>query len=388
MKAATWLRLAVPVLLVVSTSLLAGPPEKAAGKARAATPIKVMTQNLYIGTDILALAEAESVCGLLRAASDALDELEQNDYRQRIEALAALILEHSPHVLGVQEAVTVSYADFFGIEYQFEDYLAALIEALDGQYYLVGTRSSAELEVPANRVGSCDEDNPFSAVDVRATVVDQDAFLCRADIECEPAGEMNFNVNTVVSTPAGDVAVERGWVAVRARVKGREFQLFNTHLEVNSNALLRTVQYAQSLELVTFLNSLKTNGLPQVVLGDFNSDENAGFPECAELDFCQSSYQVMQNAGFVDTWTQRGGKPVPGYTCCQDADLRNPETGLLERIDQVWVRAAPGRRNSTRVRGVQARVVGDKPGDLTVPDGLWPSDHGGVVTRMWISHPK
>lgn len=347
--------------------------------------ISVMTQNVYIGTDILALAESETVCGLLRAAGDALDQVEANDFAQRATALAERIIAESPDVLALQEAVTVSYADFFGIEYQFDDYLAALLEQLDGHYYLVEKRGSAELEVPANRVGSCDEDNPLSSVDVRATVIDQDAFLCRVGVECESAGAQNFEINTMVATPAGDVVIERGWVAITAAVKGQRYQLFNTHLEVDSNETLRTIQYAQSLELLAFLNSNKTSGMTQLVLGDFNSEEGSAEPVCAELDECQTSYQVLQGSGFIDTWTLRGGKTQAGNTCCQDADLRNETSALSGRIDQVWVRGPGGRQGGALVRGVEARVSGADASDRTSPDNLWPSDHAAVITRMWVS---
>ena len=376
--AAAWL---IAVVLLAADPASAGP----ARGGKSGGHISVMTQNVYIGTDILALAESTTVCGLLRAAGDALDQVEANDFSQRAVALADLVLAKSPDVLALQEAVTVSYADFFGIEYQFDDYLTALVEALDGHYYLVEKRSSAELEVPANRVGSCDEDNPLSSVDARATVVDQDAFLCRVGLECEPGGAENFSFNTQVATPAGDVVIERGWVGIVARVKGQDYQLFNTHLEVNSNEALRTVQYLQSLELADVLNSFKTAGMPQIVLGDFNSEEGSGQPVCAELDFCQTSYQVLQGLGFLDTWTLRGGTPQTGHTCCQDADLQNEDSALTARIDQVWIRGPGGHQGGALARGVQAEVLGTEPFDRSEPDELWPSDHAAVITRMWVS---
>ena len=78
---------------LIAVALLAADPCWA-GPARAGKPgghISVMTQNVYIGTDILALAESTTVCGLLRAAGDALDQVEANDFSQRAMALAALL---------------------------------------------------------------------------------------------------------------------------------------------------------------------------------------------------------------------------------------------------------------------------------------------------------
>ena len=73
---------------------------------------------------------------------------------------------------------------------------------------------------------------------------------------------------------------------------------------------------------------------------------------------------------------------APGFTCCQDADLRNELPTLDRRIDLVFTKAQP-------VLVKQALVILDDPGDRTLPPPgqprLWPSDHAGVgsVLNFW-----
>jgi len=76
--------------------------------------------------------------------------------------------------------------------------------------------------------------------------------------------------------------------------------------------------------------------------------------------------------GFKDVWNNATGG-APGPTCCQDADLQNSISELSSRIDYVFVRGA------IKIRG--AELLGENPADRT-PNGLWPSDHAGVLARL------
>jgi hypothetical protein len=342
--------------------------------------VSVMTQNLYIGTDILELAGAESLCQLFDSANEAVEQVLDNDFRQRALAVADLIDRSRPHVVGLQEAFEIRLTDLFLNEYYFDDYIALLLDALDGRYYLGARRSSSELEIPFNRFGDCDPDNPLASLDARAFVTDQDAILCRTDVVCGDGVSATFETNTIADVPEGEIEIERGWVAVTAEVKGRPYLVFNTHLEVDSTAELQSVQFAQARELAAALNLLKPLDLAQIVVGDFNSDETSA-AACPDREYCGTAYQVMLDNGFLDTWSlmsRAGG----GATCCQDEDLRNPESALTGRIDQVWIRGATGHRGGAVVRGARPRVLGDEALDRSEPDGLWPSDHAAVFTRL------
>jgi exonuclease III len=82
----------------------------------------------------------------------------------------------------------------------------------------------------------------------------------------------------------------------------------------------------------------------------------------------------MLRSGFVDAW-KRANPRDPGYSCCGPADLHGPET-LTERIDLVLVRS--------RGRGIMGPVTAELVGTAQTPEGLWPSDHAGVVATFGI----
>lgn len=83
--------------------------------------------------------------------------------------------------------------------------------------------------------------------------------------------------------------------------------------------------------------------------------------------------EVRVPDGFRDAWSAAGNDPARGATCGQAADLANPSSSLRERIDYVLVRDA---------EVLDCRVVGAEEADRSVPHGLWPSDHAGVVARL------
>jgi endonuclease/exonuclease/phosphatase family metal-dependent hydrolase len=375
------------LLLVCTSTAVAGKDN-----VHRAGQITAMTQNLYVGAEILGIAAAPGLCEQMVAADQAVKQVLDNDFAQRADALAAVIAAEAPDVLGLQEVFTIVLSDLAGAPISLENYLALLMAALEEQgasYSVAAVRASAPLTVPADSDGSCDPANPsILDADYLGTIIDSDVILCRDGVACSNPSGANFEFNAAAETPAGPIVIERGWVSVVATVKGRNYRVLNTHLEVDSNADFRAVQYLQALELAGTLDFIGADGLPQVVLGDFNSDDNPEPPTCTLPFPCNSSYQVMTAAGFQDAWLLRGGPPEDGFTCCQDADLRNIESNLTARIDQVWARGSTSHYGGPEVRGVRARVLGTEQSDRSLPDGLWPSDHAGVSADLVLRSPK
>ena len=82
------------------------------------------------------------------------------------------------------------------------------------------------------------------------------------------------------------------------------------------------------------------------------------------------------------TWDEVHPRPSQhGFTCCHDHDLLNLRAAFDERIDFVLVRDDRSRLKGKVVRAVRAEVLGDEIDDLT-DSGLWPSDHGGLISRI------
>jgi hypothetical protein len=83
--------------------------------------------------------------------------------------------------------------------------------------------------------------------------------------------------------------------------------------------------------------------------------------------------------GYIDAW-DRIFFPRDGFTSGFSETIDNPLDKLDSRIDMVFLQP-----KNKRVNWVIGTVVGDNRFNMT-PSGLWPSDHGGVVT--WISFSK
>lgn len=394
MTARTHRRAASLLALVLIGLLIAATPAQAKKEnSHRAGQLTVLSQNLYIGAEVIGIALAPSFCELMAAANTAVEQIKANDFTQRADRLAALIAAESPDVVGLQEAFVVAQTAFPSGELLFfNDYLTILMAALanhGADYAVAAVRTSERIDVPGDADGDCSEIFPPAAIDFFGSIIDNDVILCRADVDCSNPDMSNFLVNAAATTPTGDeLVIERGWVSVIATVKGRSYRVLNTHLEVDSGPPFTDVQSYQALELAATLNGMSVDGLPQVAIGDFNSDDMSDPPDCAFADPCVTSYQVMMAAGFHDAWYARGGPEEDGFTCCQDEDLLNPDSALYRRIDHVWVRESADHYGGPALRGVQAEVLGTEQSDRTDPDGLWPSDHAGVIADLKLRTPK
>ena len=108
--------------------------------------------------------------------------------------------------------------------------------------------------------------------------------------------------------------------------------------------------------------------LPVILVGDLNSSADRGGPNDT------LSYEILRLAGFRDAWS-RTNPGEPGYTCCQEADLRNETSTLDDRIDFVLTRG--------RVVPKTTDILGESEADRT-DSGLWLSDHAGVVADLQL----
>jgi Endonuclease/Exonuclease/phosphatase family len=154
------------------------------------------------------------------------------------------------------------------------------------------------------------------------------------------------------------IPVDRGWVSVEARVGAFDFRFVNTHLEAFGDPNIRA---AQAFELAAGpLNTRK-----QVVLvGDLNSGvARHNEPEQPGDDL---AFRVLEIFGMTDNGAVQ--------SCCY-SDLFDATQVFDHTVDHVLTK--PGLETK------QAFVTGDDVSERT-PSGLWPSDHGGVVSRLQL----
>jgi endonuclease/exonuclease/phosphatase family metal-dependent hydrolase len=382
-----------------------------------AAEVEVLTQNQYVGTDLIALVTEPDFNA---AVVDALKTRAGTKPAERMQALARLIDVRGPALVGLQEVYDFRCADAVPRPHRgcdnpevagaFIDQLAATVSALGSRYREVGTVVNLDLPAtlppPLNQLPGVPI--VYDEGVIYVSVVDRDVILARDDVEATPvpfaalgfctASDDGCNFQAAASAPLNvppfpipiDIRFERGFVAVDAVVDGRSLRFVNTHLETRlegSGPAARGFQSAQAFELTQVLVAA-AQYLPvdtQVVVGDFNSAPEdptfpvpPGFPAYLGIP----PYLQIANAGFLDAWTAQPasdtarGRAFDGRSCCQWEDLTNRRSDLYERIDLIWTSGAPQVRD--------ARLLGESIGDKTLPkgQGLWPSDHASVAATL------
>lgn len=364
--------------------ILAAVTLAAAGTASSAD-IDVMTQNQYLGADIAPLIGAIGTEGFNDSVVTALEQISANRSQERFRALAALVSKRKPHLVGLQEVwefrCLPAVPELGGfpcndpsIAGAFNDHLAGTLAALGPAYRNAGYVQNFAVFTYEGFPGI-----PFFVNGIPAflQVQDRDVILARSDVAttnvalpCLRESEDGCNFN--VDLPLGDLgSVERGFLAVDTTINGVDYRFFNTHLEVQGNALIPgEVQAAQAIQLIqTALGTTPTNRR-LIIVGDTNSSPNDA------ASSLPTPYMLFQATGFYNAWDLRPGATA-GMSCCQLEDLSNKVSALDQRIDHIYTREMP-----RKVKDV--RLLGEVAADKTRPPGrgLWPSDHASVAGRL------
>ncbi len=328
--------------------------------------VKVMSRNVYVGTDVDIVLEATDPYQIPILVKYAYDMLIATDYYARADALAEEIEKTLPHVIGLQE-MSKTYrqtpGDFLlgnpqpasDLQFDFFDIFMTALEARGLNYTLVDSVQNADVEVPM--LTGFNGDIPLLD-DVR--LVDHDAILVRDDVTYSNPVSVRYDSMLVIEFDEGiGITIPRGYVAVDVQVGQTAFVFANTHLEAVPLIPLRMGQATQ------LLNDLAEESLPVIIVGDFNSRATTG-----------TTYQYVLSQGYTDAWINNTLTYNPdGYTFGHDSGLKNEDVNFFERIDFVFVKAPNGPTYG------ESFVLGDELRDRT-PSGLWPSDHGGVVTKL------
>jgi len=319
--------------------------------------VRVMTQNLFMGTDFPELVAARTLDEFVKAVTTTYNNVLATRPAERMAAIAREIARLKPDLVGLQEAVILRTGNTPPATDIVFDMLQILLDELDklGQHYVAVTiLTGLDAEAPSTL-----------GFDVRFTV--QDVILARTDrpahaLRLSNVQRQRYQAQLTFSTPIGDVTNLAGWASVDVQGRGWGFRFVTTHLALAPN-FDPTVPLAQAQEL---RETAGDTDLPVVFVGDFNSLASDRTNPTFE------TYQSFIDAGFVDAWRQTHDGD-PGFTCCQSPDVSNAKSSLSVRIDLIFVRG--------RIDAVNTRLVGDKQADRT-PSGLWPSDHAGVTATL------
>lgn len=322
--------------------------------------LTLMTQNLYQGADLRPLASATTPTEFLIAVAAAFNRTQATAFQERAESIADEIKQSSPDLIGLQEAVLIRTqvpADgpatpATTVAYDFIQILLAKLDERGLHYRTAVVQKGSDIEVPGLFTSG--------RMDIRLT--DRDAILVREDLSdftISNAQSGQYAAKSTLPTPFGAVGVPRAWASVDLKFNdGNSGRIISTHLE----PLSPSVQVSQASEL---LSGPANTRLPLALIGDFNSNADGTGTQ---------TYANLVAAGFRDAWAIMGLSG--GLTCCQDADLLNPQSKLTQRIDLVLF------NGNFKIQDIQ--VIGDSTEDRT-SSGLWPSDHAGLVSKLKLT---
>jgi endonuclease/exonuclease/phosphatase family metal-dependent hydrolase len=359
---------AVVAVAVAAVVAVGAPSAAGAGGKR---ELKVMTQNLYLGSSLAPALGATTQPQLLAAVATIYDTVVKTDFRLRAKAIADEILAEHPDIIGLEEVSnwivqrTNAGPD---LSYDFLQILQTELKVRELDYTVAKISNNANIgPVPLfYSQGDCRIiPAPPTLPDCAVTLRDRDVILVNADntaLTWSNATADNFDAQEFLPVPQAPgqppvlVSFNRGWASIEASLDGAKFRFVVSHLEV---ADFVTTQEAQARELVKGpLQTLR----PVVLVGDFNSAADGSTTR---------SYAILLKALFADAWWTNLRKP--GFTCCQAPALDNPTSTLDERVDLVLVRLA---------LPTSAKLVGDTPIQPKQP--IWASDHAGVVATVLL----
>jgi endonuclease/exonuclease/phosphatase family metal-dependent hydrolase len=328
------------------------------GGAAQPAPVSVLSWNLYLGTDLVALAAVPTPSAIPPVAADLWADVQASDFPARAKVIAARIVALAPDVVALQEVAlyrTQTPSDFTPAAapnatvaaLDFLDLLTKELTALGARYRVAVESPNADVELPVS-------DGAGGVFDLRFT--DRDVILVAeaASADAGVAQPFDSKVNFPVGGAGGvQLAITRSASHLKVAVGAASVTVANSHLEVGA---LSAVQAAQATELLGFMDAITG---PVVLLGDFNTPPGA------------STYQQL-----TKTFQDLGVKlppPATDPTCCQDGDLMNAASKADSRIDLVLTRGAFTMKSLV--------VVGADPADRT-PSGKWASDHFGVFATL------
>ena len=351
-------------------------------KGKSDKKVTVMARNVYLGADLGPALAASTIPAAVDGGGVIWAEVQATNFPERAVPLAREIDKSGADLVGLQEVAlwrTQTPSDLGGppltpgtpattVAYDFLALLLAELDKRGGKYEVVNTQDEFDAELPVDvDANDATGSPPFGAeLDVRLTMRDVILRKKSSDVQVSnPAGAHFRTLFTPLIGGALPLPVKRGWQSVEASFGKRsqhQFRFVNTHLEAFGEDTIREAQAKELVEPGGPLNTPK-----QVVLvGDLNSGT-------AERHNIQGTDQLAFRALLDFGMTDNGAV----QSCCYD-DMFDPNSVLDHTVDHVMTKPALKTKN--------AFITGNDPSQRT-PSGLWPSDHGGVVSTLKFKKP-
>ena len=360
------------VLAVVVLALVATAFPTAAEAKKKGPKITVMTRNLFLGADLSPAIGAASLAEAIDGAGTIWNELQSTKFAERAKPLAREIKRSKADLVGLQEVAlwrTQTPSDL-GAPPQnpngkratkvAQDFLAILkreLKKAHAGYKVVVVQSEFDSELPVDQDHN-DATGGLEGADFDARLTMRDVILVRRASKVKLGKTRRGHYTTRFEPNVGGfvLPVDRGWASVEAKLGKKKFRFVDTHLEAFGDPKIRE---AQAVELTK--GPLKTKR--QVILvGDLNS----GIARHNEPEQPGDDLAFRALAGF-------GMKDNGAIQSCCYPSLFDPNGVFDHTVDHVL--SKPG------LKKIKAVVTGNKRSERT-PSGLWPSDHGGVVSTL------
>ena len=391
-----------PAILLAAVALVAlaiPAVADAKTKGKGGQKVTVMTRNVFLGADLGPALEAADIPSAIDGAGEIWNEFQSTNFPERAVPLAREIKESKADLVGLQEVATwfkqtpsdggappispiATSTPATDVEQDFLALLEQELKNVGAKYKVVNVQEEFSGELPVD----ADQNNATGTGPLASFGADFDARLLMHDVILAKKGSKvklgkttasHYTTRFEPNISGIEVPVDRGWVSVEAKVKGKsgkkgkkktktsKFRFVDTHLEAFGDP---TIREAQAKELIA--GPLNTN--KQVILvGDLNSGlpdpHNVGVPGVGAGDPNDSlAFRAFRDAGFKDNGAV--------HTCCYP-NLFDGSLVFDHTVDHVLTR--PGLKTK------KAFVTGNDAAERT-PSGLWPSDHGGLVVRLQL----
>lgn len=386
----------VSAVVAAAALVVAGGASASAAPKAPDTPssvvVEVQTYNMYFGANLTPLFVPG--VDVVTAATEVWDEMQASNIPERARAVAQLIAEDAPDLVGLQEVSTWRSAPAavggpagfyptgpFVTDYEVLDLLLADLAGLGTPYEVVEANTNfSNVTFPLPYIAGAGPTFRLATFTDRDVIIAKKSSLSRGRMQVGATAAHNFIAKLPISVAGNAIEVPRGWSEADITVRGRTFTFMNTHFEAYGfPPYSDQIRNPQAAELAARIASWPH---PVVLVGDVNvrptmCEDYRGDPADGNV----VAYQTLLDAGLTEVWPMvYPNDPCgpAGWTSGQDA-LDGPTSTLDHRIDDVFVSAG--------FSALKAEVVGDEQADRT-PSGLWPSDHASTIAKIRLDNAK
>jgi hypothetical protein len=376
-------RSALPVAALAAAAMAI----PAAAEAKASGPkLTVMTRNVFLGADLSPVIGATSIPQAVDGAGAVWNEMQSTKFAERAVPLAREIKRSKADLVGLQEMALwrkqtpsdggappispiAGATPATAVEQDFLAILRRELKRAGAKYEVVVVQNEFDAELPVDVDGSdATGTGPLAALgaDFDARLTMRDVILVRKGSKLKLGKTRRGHFKTRYEPNVGGVVlpVDRGWASVEAskktgsgkKAKTSRFRFIDTHLEAFGDPAIRE---AQAKELTK--GPLKTR-TQVIMVGDLNSGiARHNEPERPGDDL---AFKALAAFGMHDNGAVQ--------SCCYDS-LFDPNAIFDHTVDHVL--------SKPRLATTKSFVTGHDPQQRTA-SGLWPSDHGGVVSTL------